>query len=155
MEEGDLTTEADRDYLLIADHVVAGYIPGVDILNGCTLTLSEGELIGIVGPNGAGKSTLLKSLFGLLNVSSGSIRLRGEEITGLKAHELVSKGIGYVPQVDNIFPSLTVEENLEMGVFLEPSRFDERFDVIGEMFPRLVERRDQRAGSYPLRLAYH
>ncbi len=133
--------------LLIADNVTGGYIPGVDILNDCTLTLAEGELVGIIGPNGAGKSTLLKSLFGLLTISSGSIRLRGEEITGLKAHSLVSKGIGYVPQNDNVFPSLTVQENLEMGVFLKPDKFEERFEVVGEMFPRLVERKGQRAGS--------
>ncbi|MGI9610990.1 MAG: ATP-binding cassette domain-containing protein, partial [Acidimicrobiia bacterium] len=120
--------------LLIADNVTGGYLPGVDILNDCTLTLAEGELVGIIGPNGAGKSTLLKSLFGLLTISSGSIRLRGEEITGLKAHSLVSKGIGYVPQNDNVFPSLTIQENLEMGVFLKPDLFDERFEVVGEMF---------------------
>ncbi len=133
--------------LLIADNVTGGYLPGVDILNNCTLTLAEGELVGIIGPNGAGKSTLLKSLFGLLRISQGSIRLRGEDITGLKAHSLVSKGIGYVPQNDNVFQSLTVQENLEMGVFLKPSQFQERFDVVGEMFPRLVERKGQRAGS--------
>lgn len=135
------------DPLLIADNVTAGYVPGVDILNGCSLTLAQGELVGIIGPNGAGKSTLLKSLFGLLNISEGAVRLRGEDITGLKAHSLVSKGIGYVPQNDNVFPSLTIEENLQMGVFLKPSTFGERFDVVGEMFPRLVERKNQRAGS--------
>jgi branched-chain amino acid transport system ATP-binding protein len=133
--------------LLIADNVTGGYIPGVDILNNCSLTLAEGELVGIIGPNGAGKSTLLKSLFGLLRISQGSIRLRGEDITGLKAHSLVSKGIGYVPQNDNVFQSLTVQENLEMGVFLKPDMFQERFEVVGEMFPRLVERKSQRAGS--------
>lgn len=133
--------------LLIADGIVAGYVPGVNILNGCNLELAEGELVGIVGPNGAGKSTLIKAMFGLVEVREGSIRLRGEDITGDKAHSLVSKGIGYVPQNDNVFPMLTIEENLEMGVYLKPNTFDERFDVVGEMFPRLVERREQKAGS--------
>ena len=133
--------------LLVADGIVAGYVPGVNILNGCNLQLAEAELVGIVGPNGAGKSTLIKAMFGLVDVREGTVRLRGEDITGHKAHSLVSKGIGYVPQNDNVFPALTIEENLEMGVFLKPNTFDERFDVVGEMFPRLVERRDQKAGS--------
>lgn len=141
------TTDRTAEPLLIADHLTAGYIPGVDILNDCSLELFEGELVGIIGPNGAGKSTLLKSMFGFLDIRAGQIRLRGEDITDLKAHQLVSKGIGYVPQVENVFPALTVEENLQMGTFLEPNRFDERFERVGEMFPRLVERRSQRAGS--------
>lgn len=133
--------------ILVADQIVAGYVPGVNILNGCNLELADGELVGIVGPNGAGKSTLVKAMFGLVEVRDGSVKLRGEDITGLKAHSLVSRGIGYVPQIDNVFSTLTVEENLEMGTFLEPGRFDERFDRVGEMFPRLVERREQKAGS--------
>jgi len=133
--------------LLEAKNLVAGYIPGVDILTGCDLVLAEGELVGIVGPNGAGKSTLLKAMFGLVNVRSGSVQLRGKDITGLKANKLVSQGIGYVPQVDNVFASLTIRENLEMGTFLAPSRFEERFEVVGAMFPRLVERSEQKAGS--------
>ena len=117
------------DPLLVAEGIVAGYVPGVNILNGCNLELAEGELVGIVGPNGAGKSTLVKAMFGLVDVRDGSVRLRGEDIAGLKAHSLVSRGIGYVPQNNNVFPSLTVEENLEMGTFLQPKRFNERFDV--------------------------
>ncbi len=135
------------ELLLHADGLVAGYVPGVNILNGCNLELAEGELVGIVGPNGAGKSTLIKAMFGLVEVREGTVSLRGEDITGHKAHSLVSKGIGYVPQTENVFPLLTIEENLEMGVFLKPNTFDERFDVVGEMFPRLVERREQKAGS--------
>ena len=127
--------------------VVAGYVPGVDILNGVDLELQQGELIGIIGPNGAGKSTLLKALFGLLDVRSGTVTFHGEDITGLKAHELVAAGIGYVPQIDNVFPSLTVEENLEMGVFLQPEKTGERMDYVTGMFPRLKERIKQRAGS--------
>ena len=127
--------------------IVAGYLPGVDILNGVDLELGANELIGIIGPNGAGKSTLLKSLLGLLDVRAGSVEFKGESIVGLKAHELVARGIGYVPQVDNVFPSLTVAENLEMGVFLELDKRDERLGTVLEMFPKLEERFKQRTGS--------
>jgi branched-chain amino acid transport system ATP-binding protein len=133
--------------LLVADEVFAGYVPGVDILNGCDLVLKHGELIGIIGPNGAGKSTLLKALFGLVPVRQGAIRLRGEDITQAKAHRLVQLGVGYVPQNNNVFPSLTVQENLEMGVYQRPRDFSERFEEVCELFPRLGERRKQRAGS--------
>ncbi|MDB0005700.1 ABC transporter ATP-binding protein [Ilumatobacteraceae bacterium] len=135
------------DPLLIADALTAGYLPGVNILNECSLELYEGELVGIIGPNGAGKSTLVKAMFGLVNVRKGAVRLRGEDITNMKAHSLVSRGIGYVPQTNNVFPSLTVLENLEMGTYIDSSRFAERIDVVGEMFPKLMDRRDQRAGS--------
>jgi branched-chain amino acid transport system ATP-binding protein len=138
---------ADKTPLLIADGLDAGYLPGINILNDCSLELFEGELVGIVGPNGAGKSTLVKAMFGLVNVRKGSVQLRGEDITNMKAHSLVSRGIGYVPQTNNVFPSLTIEENLEMGTFIDPSRGAERFEVVGEMFPKLIDRRDQRAGS--------
>jgi branched-chain amino acid transport system ATP-binding protein len=133
--------------LLNADEVVAGYVPGVNILNGTNLDLFAGELVGIIGPNGAGKSTLVKALFGLLPVRSGQVRFHGQDITGLKAHDLVAKGIGYVPQTNNVFPSLTVEENLEMGTYVRPRAFGERFEVVTTMFPRLGDRRKQRAGS--------
>jgi branched-chain amino acid transport system ATP-binding protein len=135
------------DVVLEAEEIVAGYVPEVNILSGTNLQLFEGELVGIIGPNGAGKSTLVKALFGLIPVRSGSVRLRGENVTGLKAHELVARGIGYVPQTDNVFPRLTLEENLQMGVYQTPKQFDERFDVVATMFPRLAERRKQRAGS--------
>ncbi len=133
--------------LLIADNLTAGYIPGVNILNECSLELAEGELVAIIGPNGAGNSTLMKAMFGLVNIRDGAVRLRGEDITNKKAHSLVSLGVGYVPQNNNVFSALTIGENLEMGVFLQPKTFAQRFEVVGEMFPRLVERRDQRAGS--------
>ncbi|MDP9405882.1 MAG: ABC transporter ATP-binding protein [Actinomycetota bacterium] len=135
------------DLLLRADHLVAGYVPEVNILNGCELDLYDGELVGIIGPNGAGKSTLLKSLFGLIPVREGAVRLRGEDITGLAAHSLVSKGLGYVPQNNNVFPSLTVEENLQMGVYLRPKLFEQRLDFVAGLFPLLGDRRKQRAGS--------
>ena len=129
------------------DHVDAGYLPGINILNECSLTANEGELIGIIGPNGAGKSTLLKSIFGLVNVRKGKIMLNGEDITNLKANKLVAKGVAFVPQSDNVFPSLTIEENLQMGVFQTPKRFNERFEFVTSIFPDLGKRRHQRAGS--------
>ncbi len=135
------------DLIINVDNVRAGYVPGVDILNGCSLELGHGELVGIIGPNGAGKSTLLKALFGLLDIREGSVTYKGEEITGMTAHELVSRGIGYVPQNNNVFPSLTIAENLEMGVFLKPKSYKERLGFVTDMFPRLGERIGQRAGS--------
>ncbi len=137
---------AQPEPLLVAIDLRAGYVPDVNILNGCNLTLGEGELIGIIGPNGAGKSTLLKALFGLLPVRSGSVTFRGEDITTLRPHSLVAKGVGYVPQVDNVFPRLTVKENLEMGVYQRARTFASRFRVVSELFPLLATRAGQRAG---------
>jgi branched-chain amino acid transport system ATP-binding protein len=133
--------------LLVATDVIAGYVPEVNILNGCNLTLFDGELVGIIGPNGAGKSTFLKALFGLIPITSGSIVLRGEDITSKRAHALVSLGLGYVPQNNNVFARLTVQENLEMGVYQQPHKFHERFEFVCELFPLLGQRRGQRAGS--------
>lgn len=136
-----------REVLLKATDIVAGYLPGVNILNGCNLEVAKGELVGIIGPNGAGKSTLLKSLFGLVTVRSGTVTLGGVDITNQKANTLVSQGVGFVPQNNNVFPSLTVEENLRMGVYLRPQAFAERFEFITDLFPTLGERRSQRAGA--------
>jgi branched-chain amino acid transport system ATP-binding protein len=133
--------------LVRVDDVVAGYLPGINILNGCDLYCQQGEIVGIIGPNGAGKSTLVKAIFGLVNVRSGSVTLGGEEITNLKANELVTKGVGYVPQTNNVFPSLTIEENLQMGVYQAPKTFAERFAFVADLFPVLGDRRKQRAGS--------
>ena len=116
-----------NDVVVEAKNLVAGYLPGVNILNDCSLVARQGELIGIIGPNGAGKSTLLKAIFGQVNIRSGQVFLQGEDITGLKANKLVSKGVAFVPQTNNVFPSLTIEENLEMGVFQNPKSFKERF----------------------------
>jgi branched-chain amino acid transport system ATP-binding protein len=132
--------------LLAASDVAAGYVPGVDILNGVNLTVERGELVGIIGPNGAGKSTFLKAMFGLVDVRRGSIEFDGSPITDLPAHSLVAKGIGYVPQRENVFASLTVEENLRMGVYLRPHGWDDRRAYVIELFPRLEERLTQRAG---------
>ncbi|QNG18612.1 ABC transporter ATP-binding protein [Rhodococcus triatomae] len=133
--------------LVRADGLVAGYIPGVDILRDCNFFLRDGEIVGIIGPNGAGKSTLLKTLFGLIPVREGSVRLRGDDITSAPAHILVQKGVGYVPQTQNVFPSLTIEENLEMGIYLRPKKFAERYAFVSDLFPLLSERRKVKAGA--------
>ncbi|MEG2778597.1 MAG: ABC transporter ATP-binding protein [Aurantimicrobium sp.] len=133
--------------VLRADNLVAGYLPGVNILNGCTIEAYPGELIGIIGPNGAGKSTLLKALFGLVKIREGSVTLNGEDITGFKTNKLVQMGVGFVPQTNNVFPSLTIQENLQMGLFLQPKRLNERLDAIFDIFPVLADRRQQSAGS--------
>lgn len=133
--------------VVYAENLVAGYLPGINILNDCSLVANQGELIGIIGPNGAGKSTLLKSIFGQVNVRGGKVWLNGEDITNLKANKLVSKGVAFVPQTNNVFPSLTIEENLQMGVFQTPKRFDERFEFVTNIFPDLGKRRAQKAGS--------
>jgi branched-chain amino acid transport system ATP-binding protein len=138
---------SEADVVLAAVDLVAGYIPEVNILNGCNLTVHRGEFVGIIGPNGAGKSTLLKAILGQCSVRSGSVLLHDQEITGRQAHELVAMGIGYVPQIRNVFQSLTVRENLEMGCFLAKRRFNERFDYVTTLFPRLGERATQRAGA--------
>ncbi len=133
--------------LLTADSLEAGYVPGVNILNGCSLDVTAGELVGIIGPNGAGKSTLLKALFGLVKVYAGRVLLGDMDITNRTPHELVSCGVGYVAQTNNVFPRLTVEENLRMGIFQRPQLWDERFAMVTGLFPLLAIRRRQRAGS--------
>ena len=133
--------------LLEAHDIVAGYLPGVDILNGCTITVEQGEIVGLIGPNGAGKSTLMKVLFGLVPARRGSVWLRGEEVTREPPHELVKRGVGYAPQLHNVFPSLTVEDNLRMGCYLRPAAYRERREAMLQVFPRLGERLLLRAGS--------
>ena len=140
-------TTATAPVVVEVKDVTAGYLPGVNILNGCSLVARQGELIGIIGPNGAGKSTLLKAIFGQVQVRDGSISLEGDDITNLRANKLVARGVGFVPQTNNVFPSLTIEENLEMGCYQEPKRFSERFQFVTDLFHRLGERRKQRAGS--------
>ena len=133
-------TDAQQDTpVVLVDDVHAGYLPGVNILNGATLTAYQGELIGIIGPNGAGKSTLLKAIFGQVQVRGGSIMLEGEDITGLKAEKLVGKGVGFIPQTNNVFPSLTIEENFQMGAFQKPALFRERADFVMSIFPDLAK----------------
>jgi ABC-type branched-subunit amino acid transport system ATPase component len=139
--------KAAEGAVLRADDLIAGYLPGVNILNGSDLYCQEGELVGIIGPNGAGKSTLLKALFGLVKIKTGTVTLKGQDITNERADVLVAKGIGFVPQSDNVFPSLTIQENLEMGVYQRPASFKKRFEFVGDLFPALIDRRAQRAGS--------
>ena len=147
MSDGSTPAASAPDLLVHVDSVVAGYVPGVNILNGASLELHPGELIGIIGPNGAGKSTMLKALFGLIGISSGKVLLRGQEVTGLKANALVKRGIGYVPQINNVFPTLTVDENLEMGAFQKPALYKTRRQHVLDIFPRLGERISSPAGS--------
>jgi branched-chain amino acid transport system ATP-binding protein len=139
--------EPVADTVVEVETVTAGYLPGVNILNSCSLVARQGELIGIIGPNGAGKSTLLKAIFGLVKVREGKISLNGEEITNLKANKLVAKGVGFVPQTNNVFPSLTIQENLEMGLYQKPKGIKERLEFVTEIFPELAKRLGQRAGS--------
>jgi len=141
------TPAETRELVVHVDNVIAGYLPGVNILNGCSLTAHKGELVGIIGPNGAGKSTLLKAIFGLVKVREGTINLYGEDITNLKANKLVSKGVGFVPQTNNVFPTLTIQENLEMGLYQRPKELKERLEFVSDIFPELGKRLGQRAGS--------
>jgi neutral amino acid transport system ATP-binding protein len=137
---------SDNGSLLRTRELIAGYVREVDILNGVTIEVGQGEIVTVVGPNGAGKSTLIKTIFGLLKPREGAVELRGEDITGAKPHTITRRGMNYVPQLDNVFPSLTVEENLEVGS-LDSSRTRERIDRMYELFPRLGERRRQDVGT--------
>ena len=137
----------EKNVVVNVDNLVAGYLPGVNILNGCNLIAREGELIGLIGPNGAVKSTLLKAIFGQSKVREGAVYLNGEDITGLKADKLVERGVGYVPQNNNVFPSLTIEENLQMGVYQKPDRYAEGLELVTSLFAELGARLKQRAGS--------
>lgn len=132
--------------VLETEGLVAGYVPEVDILCGVSLSVREGEIATVIGPNGAGKSTLIKTIFGLLRPRRGTVTLRGEDLTGLEPHSITRRGMSYVPQLDNVFPSLSVEENLEMGS-LDRSQTKERIAVMYELFGRLGERRTQAAGT--------
>jgi neutral amino acid transport system ATP-binding protein len=123
--------------------LVAGYVPEVDILQGVDVRIGKGEIVTIVGPNGAGKSTLIRAVIGLLKPRDGRVLLRGADVTGERPHKLVKKGIGYVAQRDNVFPSMSVEENIELGA----RNAGERLHTMWELFPRLRERRRQQAGS--------
>ena len=140
-------TGTDRDSAVLAtEGVVAGYVPEVDILNGVSVSVKEGEIVTVIGPNGAGKSTLAKTIFGLLQPREGRVLFRDEDISGAKPHHITGLGLSYVPQLDNVFPSLTVEENLEMGS-LDRSRTQEQIERMYHLFPRLDERRSQPAGT--------
>ncbi len=132
--------------LLEATDITAGY-SALDILKQVNIRVLEGQIVSVIGPNGAGKSTLLKTIFGLLKARRGSITLKGKTITGMPPDQIVRQGISYVPQVNNVFPSLTVEENLQMGAFIRNDDFSRRLAEIYELFPMLDERKTQKAGQ--------
>lgn len=132
---------------LIGENMTGGYGTGADILHGCTLSVDKGEIAVIVGPNGAGKSTAMKAVFGMLNLREGSVTLDGEDITTLTPQARVAKGMAFVPQTSNIFTSMTVEENLEMGAFLRRDDIFETIEQIYELFPILKDKRSQAAGE--------
>ncbi|HZJ10104.1 MAG TPA: ABC transporter ATP-binding protein [Trueperaceae bacterium] len=132
--------------LLKVDGVVAGY-GEMEVLRGVSLSVGKDEIVSIVGPNGAGKSTVMKVVFGLLKPWQGSVEFEGKDISGMAPDKIVRLGLCYVPQVDNVFPNLSVEENLEMGAFILDGPLHERKERVYELFPRLAERRRQRAGK--------
>jgi ABC-type branched-subunit amino acid transport system ATPase component len=133
--------------ILQAENITAGYTREVNILYEVGIRLKSGQIVSVIGPNGAGKSTLLKTIFGILKPSNGKISLKEEDITGLKPDKVANKGISYVPQVDNVFPSLTIQENLEMGAFIRDDDYSQRLNEIYELFPILGDRRKQKAGQ--------
>lgn len=131
---------------LEASEMTGGY--GVaDILHGCTLRVDKGQIAVIVGPNGAGKSTAMKAVFGMLKLRGGSVRLDGEDITTLSPQDRVRKGMGFVPQVNNVFPTMSVEENLEMGAFIRTDDFRDTIEQVYHLFPILRDKRHQNAGE--------
>ncbi|MGB2196413.1 MAG: ABC transporter ATP-binding protein [Planktomarina sp.] len=132
---------------LIGESMTGGYGRGADILHECTIAVNPGEIAVIVGPNGAGKSTAMKAVFGMLNIHKGSVRLDGEDITDLTPQDRVAKGMAFVPQTSNIFTSLTVEENLEMGAFLRRDDIRDTMEQIFDLFPILRDKRKQAAGE--------
>ena len=133
-------------YLLSGENITCGY-SSVDILSNCTIGVKRGQIASIVGPNGAGKSTAMKAIFGLLGIRKGKILFDGEDITNLQPQDRVLKGMGFVPQTNNIFPSLSVQENLEMGAFIQDEDCEDMLNYIYELFPILKDKRYQQAGE--------
>ena len=131
---------------LVGTAMTGGY-GGADILKGCTISVESGEIAVIVGPNGAGKSTAMKAMFGMLDLRAGSVLLNGEDITSLPPQHRVQRGMGFVPQTQNVFTSMTVEENLEMGGFIRCDDFSDTIEEIYNLFPVLREKRAQPAGE--------
>ncbi|WP_254863272.1 ABC transporter ATP-binding protein [Halovivax gelatinilyticus] len=132
--------------MLTIDSLDAGY-GDLQVLYDIELSVDDGEYVTIVGPNGAGKSTVMKSVFGLTSYMGGSITFNGAEISGLRPDEIITHGVGYVPQNDNVFPSLSVRENLEMGAYILDEVPEDALELIFDRFPILEERQDQKAGS--------
>ncbi|MEZ5755309.1 MAG: ABC transporter ATP-binding protein [Paracoccaceae bacterium] len=131
---------------LIGEAMTGGY-GGADILHSCTIAVEKGQIAVIVGPNGAGKSTAMKAVFGMLKLRAGHVKLDGEDITALAPQARVAKGMGFVPQTHNIFTSMTVEENLEMGAFLRADDFSDTMAQVYDLFPILKQKRLQPAGE--------
>ena len=133
--------------ILECNGIAAGYVKGLNILQGVDLVVNEGEIVSIIGPNGAGKSTLLKAIMSLIKVSAGRFYVNGKEKTNLSTHRIVMEGIGYVPQVANIFPSLTIHENLEIGSWSIKRNKKEALTKIYNDFPMLGDRQKDKAGN--------
>jgi len=131
---------------LSGENMIGGY-GGVDILNGCSIAVEAGEIVVVVGPNGAGKSTAMKAIFGMLPLRHGRVSLNGVDITGLAPHQRVACGMAFVPQTHNVFTSMSVEENLEMGAFSLDTPFSETLEQVYGLFPVLAEKRRQPAGE--------
>ena len=131
---------------LIGANMQGGY-GGADILKGCTIAVNKGEIAVVVGPNGAGKSTAMKAMFGMLTLNGGSVTLGGEDITGLSPQERVRQGMAFVPQTNNVFTGMTVQENLEMGAFIREDDYSETMGHVFDLFPALKEKRQQPAGE--------
>ncbi|WP_225886852.1 ABC transporter ATP-binding protein [Pseudanabaena sp. ABRG5-3] len=136
-----------QNLILAARNVVAGYVEGVDILQGANLSVYEGELVTVIGSNGAGKSTFAKAIFGLVPVRSGEILFGDRNLIGLKPEQIVRLGISYVPQIANVFPSLSISDNLDMGAYTRDGNIKDLKDKIYETFPVLAKRCNQRAGT--------
>jgi len=132
--------------LLEINDIRAGY-GEIEIIHGLSLYVNEGEIVSIVGPNGSGKSTLLKSIFALVDIMGGEINYQGELLNNVGTEKMIKKGLSFVPQTDNIFPSLTVHENLELGGYVSKKKLRERLDLIYDLFPPLIEKRKKRAGT--------
>jgi branched-chain amino acid transport system ATP-binding protein len=141
-----MNSERGAPYL-IGEAMTGGYGKGADILHDCTIAVEKGEIAVIVGPNGAGKSTAMKAIFGMLELRQGRVVLDGQEITALSPQDRVAQGMGFVPQTSNIFPSMTVEENLEMGAFIRLDDFSDTLAQVYELFPILRDKRRQAAGE--------
>ena len=131
----------------LVGHDMTGGYGGADILHSCNVSVEKGQIAVVVGPNGAGKSTAMKAMFGMLNLREGRVTLNGEDITGLKPQERVLKGMGFVPQNNNVFTSMTVEENLEMGAFIRRDDISQTMEQVFALFPILAEKRRQPAGE--------
>ena len=127
--------------------IAAGYVKGLNILQGIDMIINEKEIVSIIGPNGAGKSTLLKAIMGIINISGGRFFIDGVEKTNTPTHQIVKEGVGYVPQVENVFPSLTIEENLEIGSWSIDTTIKQSISKIFDDFPMLKERRKDKAGN--------